>query len=60
LVVPTTGADVAFDLADEVVGYRVIAAGHTLDGRVGSVTSRIDVRPLERKEADKARVPAKP
>jgi hypothetical protein len=60
LVVPTMGADVAFDLADEVVGYRVIAAGHTLDGRVGSVTSRIDVRPLERKEADKARVPAKP
>jgi hypothetical protein len=60
LIVPTSGAEVAFDLADDIVGYRIIAAGHTLDGRVGSITSRIDVRRPERKETDKARDPIKP
>jgi hypothetical protein len=44
LVVPVGGAEVAFDLSDAVGRYQVLAAGHTLDGRLGSVTTYIEAR----------------
>ncbi len=46
VVLPDTGT-AAFDfaLSDAVTGYRVLVAGHTLDGRLGAVTETISVRP---------------
>jgi hypothetical protein len=44
LVVPKEGAEIAFDLSDSVTRYQILAAGHTLDGRVGSVTTHIEAR----------------
>lgn len=44
LVLPTGGTEVAFDLSDSVGRYRVLAAGHTLDGRLGSVITHIEAR----------------
>ena len=44
LVVPMSGTEVAFDLADNVTRYRVLAAGHTLDGRLGTLTADIEAR----------------
>jgi hypothetical protein len=43
LVVPNAGSTkVGFHLSDDVTRYRVLVAGHTLDGRVGAVTATID------------------
>jgi hypothetical protein len=44
LVVPKDGAEIAFDLGDSITRYQILAAGHTLDGRVGSVTAHIEAR----------------
>ena len=46
VVLPDTGtATFEFALSDAVTGYRVLVAGHTLDGRLGAVTETITVRP---------------
>lgn len=40
LVLPQDGkAQVSFDLSDSVTSFQVVAAGHTLDGRIGAVTT---------------------
>jgi hypothetical protein len=66
LIVPKEGAEVAFDLSDSVTRYRVLAAGHTLDGRLGSVTTHIEARkplslqpklPVEITHGDRLHVP---
>lgn len=67
LVTPAGGAaTVKFDLGDSINGYRVLIAGHTLDGRLGAVTGTIEVRkplvvepklPQEIGSADKLDVP---
>jgi len=45
IVLPQDGkATLAFDLSDSVNGYRVLVAGHTLDGRIGAATGTIEVR----------------
>jgi anti-sigma factor RsiW len=45
IVTPTDGkATVSFSLSDDVAPYRVLVAGHTLDGRIGAVTGTIEVR----------------
>ncbi|HET6572997.1 MAG TPA: alpha-2-macroglobulin family protein [Fimbriiglobus sp.] len=67
IVLPQDGkATLAFDLSDAVAGYRVLVAGHTLDGRIGAVTGTIEVRkplavepklPQEVSSADKIDLP---
>jgi hypothetical protein len=67
IVTPTDGkATVTFSLSDEVAPYRVLVAGHTLDGRIGAVTGTIEVRkpfsldpklPQEISSSDKLSVP---
>lgn len=67
LVLPQDGqAMLKFDLSDSVNAYQVLVAGHTLDGRLGSVTSLIEVHkpivvdaklPHEIGAADKLDVP---
>jgi len=37
-------ADVSFTLSDAVAPYRVLVAGHSLDGRIGAVSGVIEVR----------------
>src|SRR5262249_46313508 len=58
--------DVAFDLCDAVTTYQVMAVGHTLDGRLGTVTSTLESRlpfalepklPIEVTSSDKIDVP---
>jgi hypothetical protein len=45
LVVPATGkATVEFDLSDDIARYQVLVAGHTLDGRIGAITTTIEAR----------------
>lgn len=45
IVTPTDGkATVTFSLSDDVAPYRVLVAGHTLDGRIGAVSGVIEVR----------------
>jgi len=45
LVLPDTGrATVEFQLSDDVAGYQVLVAGHTIDGRIGAVTKTIEAR----------------
>lgn len=44
LLIPSQGRSVAFDLSDSVTRYQVLAAGHTLDGRLGSLTTHIESR----------------
>jgi uncharacterized protein YfaS (alpha-2-macroglobulin family) len=45
IVTPTDGkATVTFSLSDDVAPYRVLLAGHTLDGRIGAMTGIIEVR----------------
>src|SRR5439155_19238768 len=39
LVLPDGKMDIAFDLCDAVTSYQVLAVGHTLEGRLGTVTS---------------------
>lgn len=67
IVVPEGGkATLTFDLSDAVSGYRVLVAGHTLDGRIGAATGTIEVRkplavepklPQEVSSADKIDLP---
>jgi hypothetical protein len=45
LIVPGTGiATVSFHLSGSTAGYRVLIAGHTLDGRVGTITGHLPVQ----------------
>ncbi len=45
LVLPATGkAAVEFQLSDDIARYQVLVAGHTLDGRIGAVTTTIEAR----------------
>jgi hypothetical protein len=45
IVLPRDGkATLKFDLSDAINGYRVLVAGHTLDGRIGAATGTIEVR----------------
>jgi hypothetical protein len=49
LVVPGHGsATVEFALSDAETAYQVVVAGHTLDGRIGAATGRIEVRKASR------------
>jgi hypothetical protein len=67
IVTPTDGkASVTFSLSDDVAPYRVLVAGHTLDGRIGAITGIVEVRkpfsldpklPLEVCSADQLMVP---
>jgi hypothetical protein len=42
LVLPGGQADVTFDLCDSVTTYQVAAFGHTLDGRLGAVSTTFE------------------
>ncbi|HEY1378997.1 MAG TPA: alpha-2-macroglobulin family protein, partial [Gemmataceae bacterium] len=44
LVLPKDGAKVSFDLSDDVTRYQVLVAAHTLDGRLGALTTEIEAR----------------
>ncbi|MBX7102565.1 MAG: hypothetical protein K1X57_00685 [Gemmataceae bacterium] len=44
IIVPAEGATASFDLSDSVTRYQVIAAAHTLDGRLGSFQSLVTAR----------------
>ena len=45
LVTPATGrATIRFSLSDEVNAYRILVAGHSLDGRIGSIHQTLEVR----------------
>src|SRR5262249_31110326 len=45
LVLPTNGeATVSFDLCDSVTTFQATAFAHTLDGRLGAATARIESR----------------
>lgn len=44
LIVPSEGTTIAFDLADSVTRYQILAAVHTLDGRLGALKSDFAVR----------------
>lgn len=67
LVTPSDGRlTLEFALADAVAPYQVLIAGHTLDGRIGAMTSLIEVRkpfaldpklPKEISSSDKLDVP---
>jgi hypothetical protein len=66
LVLPKDGAHVSFDLSDAVTRYRVLAAAHTTDGRLGALTTQIEARkpitlepklPVEITAGDKIDVP---
>ncbi|WP_439627825.1 alpha-2-macroglobulin family protein [Gemmata sp.] len=66
LVLPESGkASVEFQLSDDIARYRVLVAGHTVNGRVGAVTKTIEARkpfsldpklPLEISHTDKVDV----
>ncbi len=43
LVLPSGGLSVGFSAADSVTRYRVVAIGHTPDGRLGELTTHIAV-----------------
>ncbi len=44
LVLPEGKASMSFDLCDSVTSFDVVAYGHTLDGRLGAVTSTLESR----------------
>ncbi|HJT78560.1 MAG TPA: alpha-2-macroglobulin family protein, partial [Gemmataceae bacterium] len=44
LVLPDGKGEVSFDLSDSVTTFEVAAMGHTLDGRIGSVTATLASR----------------
>jgi alpha-2-macroglobulin-like protein len=45
LVTPANGrATIRFSLSDEVNAYRILVAGHSLDGRIGSIHQTLEVR----------------
>jgi alpha-2-macroglobulin-like protein len=61
-----SAAKVSFQISDNLDPYRLLIAGHTLDGRLGSVSKTLEVRkpfavqpklPLEISSADKLDVP---
>ena len=39
LVLPDGKGRISFDLSDSVTGYQATVFGHTLDGRIGAVTT---------------------
>jgi uncharacterized protein YfaS (alpha-2-macroglobulin family) len=43
LVLPDGMAEISFDLSDSVTTYRVIVAGHTIDGRLAEETVELMV-----------------
>ncbi len=69
LVLPETGkATVEFQLSDDIARYQVLVAGHTLDGRIGAVTTTVEARkpfsvdpklPLEIAHTDTVDVPVR-
>jgi len=69
LVMPESGrADVQFQLSDSIARYQILVAGHTLDGRIGAVTSTIEARkpftvdpkvPIEITATDRIDVPVR-
>jgi hypothetical protein len=44
LVLPDGKAEVSFDLCDSVTNFQVTAFAHTLDGRLGAATRKVEVR----------------
>jgi hypothetical protein len=44
LVLPSGQARVGFDLCDSITSFQVLAAGHTLDGRLGAATVILESR----------------
>ncbi len=45
LVLPRSGkTSVEFQLSDDIARYQVMVAGHTIDGRIGAVTTTIEAR----------------
>jgi hypothetical protein len=44
VVLPDGKAEVSFELSDQVTNFEVTAYGHTLDGRLGAVTSTLESR----------------
>jgi hypothetical protein len=44
LVLPDGKGDANFELCDSVTTFQVLAAGHTLDGRLGAVTTALESR----------------
>lgn len=69
LVQPQSGKQtIEFQLADDVARYQVIVAGHTLNGRIGAITTTIEARkpfsidpklPLEIAHTDRIDVPVR-
>jgi hypothetical protein len=66
LVLPSGTGEVSFDLCDSVTTFQVTAFGHTLDGRIGAVTTAVESRlplvlepklPIEVTASDKIDVP---
>jgi hypothetical protein len=66
LVLPDGKADISFDLSDAVTTFEVTAFGHTLDGRLGAVSTTIESRlpftlepkvPIEMTAGDKIDIP---
>jgi hypothetical protein len=44
LVLPDGKGESSFDLSDSVTTFQVLVAAHTLDGRLGALTTQIDAR----------------
>ncbi|MCE9530738.1 MAG: alpha-2-macroglobulin [Planctomycetes bacterium] len=69
LVLPESGrADLQFQLSDSITRYQVLIAGHTLDGRIGSMATHIEARkpftvdpklPIEVTASDRIDVPVR-
>ncbi len=69
LVLPDSGkASIEFQLSDDIARYQVLVAGHTIDGRIGSITKTIEARkpfsldpkmPLEISHTDLVDVPVR-
>jgi hypothetical protein len=67
LVLPRTGkTTIEFQLSDDIARYQVLVAGHTIDGRIGAITTTIEARkpysidpklPLEISHTDRIDVP---
>jgi hypothetical protein len=69
LVLPENGkTTVEFQLSDDIARYQMLVAGHTLDGRIGAITTTIEARkpfsvdpklPLEISHTDTINVPVR-
>src|SRR5207245_4286467 len=44
LVLPDGKGQASFNLSDNVTGYETTVFGHTLDGRIGAVTTLLEAR----------------